>query len=44
MAFGEIDPQLLRFEGEHAKNPEATLLFVDAFKAFDSVHRGINKY
>ena len=27
-------------EGIHAKNLEATQLFVDFFKAFDSIHRG----
>ena len=32
MAFGEIDP--------HHKKHEPTILFVDFFKAFDSIHRG----
>ena len=27
-------------EGLHAKNLEATILFVDFAKAFDSIHRG----
>ena len=27
-------------EGVHAKNFEATLLFVDFFMAFESIHRG----
>ena len=27
-------------EGVHAKNLEATILFVDFIKAFDSIHRG----
>ena len=39
---GEIDPQLTIhwfIEGECAKNLEATLLFIDFYKAFDSIHR-----
>ena len=46
MAFEEIDPttsQILTIcqilEGVHAKNLEATLLFVDFSKAFDLIHR-----
>ena len=27
-------------EGVHAKNPEATIVFVNSTKAFDSIHRG----
>ena len=48
MASGEIDPQptsqilTIRriLEGVRAKNLQATLLFVDFTKAFDSIHRG----
>ena len=45
MVFREIDPQHHRFnnsnllEGVCAKSLKATLLFVDFFKAFDSIHR-----
>ena len=28
------------FEGVYAKNLQATILFVDSTKAFDSIHRG----
>ena len=46
MAFREIDPrhQILTIrqiqEGVRAKNLEATILFVDFSKAFNSIHRG----
>ena len=47
MASEEIDPQLHKYwtirrilEGVPAKNLQATLLFVDFTKAFDSIHRG----
>ena len=47
MAFGEIDPRRhkfwlsIEFLKVHAqKNLEATILFVDFTKAFDSIHRG----
>ena len=44
MAFGEIDPRykiltIRRILGVYAKNLEATILFVDVSKAFDSIHR-----
>ena len=44
MAFGEIDPhQILTIrqilEGVRTKNLEATILFVDFSKAFDSIPR-----
>ena len=44
--FGEINPQLHRFDyllnhwGSKYKNLEATQLFIDFTKAFDSIHRG----
>ena len=47
MSFGEIDPKTSQIliihrilEGVRAKNLEATILFVDFTKAFDSIHRG----
>ena len=43
MAFGEIDPRILTISpilDVRAKNLEATILFVDFCKAFDSTHRG----
>ena len=44
MASEEIDPQILTIrrilEGVWAKNPQATLPFVDFTKAFDSINRG----
>ena len=47
MASGEIDPRYHKFltirrilEGVRAKNQQATILFVDFTKAFDSIHRG----
>ena len=46
MAFGEIDPRHRKFwlsirilKGIHAKNTEATLIFVDFSKTFDSINR-----
>ena len=40
MAYGEIDPRYLKFWLSVQKNLEATILFVDFFKTFDSIHRG----
>ena len=44
MASEEVNPQILTIrrilEGARAKNLQATLLFVDFTKAFDSIHRG----
>ena len=46
MTFGAIDPQFqsltiyLITKGVHAKNLEATLLFADFIKAFDSILKG----
>ena len=41
MVFREIDPRHYKFRilGVRANNLEATILFVDFFKAFDSIHR-----
>ena len=44
MAFEEIDLRRRKFwlsvEDVRAKNLEATILFVDIYKAFDSIHGG----
>ena len=42
MASGEIDPRRHKFwlSVECTKNLQATILFVDFTKAFDSIHRG----
>ena len=47
MASEEIDPRPLQIltirrilEGVRAKNLQATLIFVDFTKVFDSIHRG----
>ena len=43
-AFGEIDPKIFTIrrilEGVRSKNQQATIVFVDFTKAFDSIHRG----
>ena len=45
MAFGEIDPPRHKFvcrilDGVRANSFEATILFIDFSKAFDSINRG----